>query len=259
MLLTSLPDSSVLSLSIKMTATLVWHSANIAVLLITWKSPLNPTSDPLCLWKSRSHCQASDPSIRLKPTTLVFQVLLNVLTQPPLLASLVKYSCCYAVSQHLILDPLVSPLCKCTNVSITYIMICAVWPQLTRISRGRELGQEGMCNRVHDRYEYKVAYTLAQATRSSWCGRQLCKQHERNNMWYKRELIKNTYSTTAYAGLTAMRDLPRFIVYHSDVMWPYYSGIKKSNSRCNCRFCHHTCSQAEWFFDVMSRLSDRET
>jgi hypothetical protein len=42
-------------------------------------------------------------------------------------------------------------------------------------------------------------------------------------MWYKRELIKNTYSTTEYAGLTAMWDLPRFIVYHSDVMWPYYN------------------------------------
>jgi hypothetical protein len=101
-------------------------------------------------------------------------------------------------------------------------MICAVWPQLTRISRGRELGQESMCNRVHDRYEYKVARTLAQATLSSRCGCQLCKQHERSNMWYQRELIKNTYSTTAYAGLIARRDLPRFIVYHSDVMWPYY-------------------------------------
>jgi hypothetical protein len=30
------------------------------------------------------------------------------------------------------------------------------------------------------------------------------------------------YSTTTYAGLTARRDLPRFIVYHSDVMLPYY-------------------------------------
>jgi hypothetical protein len=86
--------------------------------------------------------------------------------------------------------------------------------QLTRRSRGRELGQEGMCNRVRDRYEDKVVNTLAHAMRSSRCGHQLCKRHERSNMWYKRELIKNTYSTTAYAGLTAMWDLPWFIVYH---------------------------------------------
>jgi hypothetical protein len=75
---------------------------------------------------------------------------------------------------------------------------------------------------VRDRYEDKVAHTLVHACRSSQCGSQLFKQHERSNMWYQRELIKNTYSTTAYAGLTAMRDLPRFIVYHSDVMLPYY-------------------------------------
>jgi hypothetical protein len=103
-----------------------------------------------------------------------------------------------------------------------------VWPQLTHRSHGRELGQEGMCNRVRDRYGYKVAHTLAQATRSSRCGHQLCKQHERSHMWYQRELIKNMYSTTAYAGLTARRDLPRFIVYHSDVMWPYYSPLHKA-------------------------------
>jgi hypothetical protein len=96
-------------------------------------------------------------------------------------------------------------------------------PQLTHRSRSRELGQEGMCNRVRDRYEDKVARTLAQMTHSSRCGRQLCKQHVRSNMRYQRELIKNTYSTTAYAGLTTRQDLPRFIVYHSDVMWPYYT------------------------------------
>jgi hypothetical protein len=52
---------------------------------------------------------------------------------PSILASLVKCSCCYAVSQNLILGPLTqprsiacAPLCKCTNVSITYIMIYAV-------------------------------------------------------------------------------------------------------------------------------------
>jgi hypothetical protein len=39
-----------------------------------------------------------------------------------------------------------------------------------------------ICNRVRDRYEDKVARTLAQTTRSSRCGRQLCKQHERSNM-----------------------------------------------------------------------------
>jgi hypothetical protein len=61
-------------------------------------------------------------------------------------------------------------------------MIYAVRPQLTHRSRGRELGQEGMCNRVRDRYEDKVARTLAHASRSSRCGRQLCKQHERSNM-----------------------------------------------------------------------------
>jgi hypothetical protein len=38
------------------------------------------------------------------------------------------------------------------------------------------------CNRVRDRYEDKVAGTLSQTTRSSRCGRQLCKQHERSNM-----------------------------------------------------------------------------
>jgi hypothetical protein len=44
-------------------------------------------------------------------------------------------------------------------------------------------------------------------------------------MWYQRELIKNTYSTSAYAGSTARKNLPRFIVYHSDVMWPYYKSL----------------------------------
>ena len=33
---------------------------------------------------------------------------------------------------------------------------------VTLRSRGRELGQEGMCNRVRDRYEDEVAHTLAQ-------------------------------------------------------------------------------------------------
>jgi hypothetical protein len=75
-----------------------------------------------------------------------------------------------------------------------------------------------MYNRVRDRYEDKVARTLAQPPQSSLCGWQLCKEHERSNMRYKHELIKNTYSTTAYAGLTARQDLPRFIVYHSDIM-----------------------------------------
>jgi hypothetical protein len=81
------------------------------------------------------------------------------------------------------------------------------------------------CNRVRDRYEDEVAHTLAQSPLSSRCGRQLCKEHKRSNMWNQRELIKNTYSTTAYAGPTARKDLPRFIVYHSDVMWPYYTHL----------------------------------
>jgi alpha-galactosidase/6-phospho-beta-glucosidase family protein len=84
------------------------------------------------------------------------------------------------------------------------------------------------CNRVRDRYEDKVERTLAQTTHSSRCGCQLCKQHERSNMWYQRELIKNRYSTTAYAGLTARQDLPWFIVFHSDVMWPYYIWRQRS-------------------------------
>jgi hypothetical protein len=78
-------------------------------------------------------------------------------------------------------------------------------------------------NRVRDRYEDEVAHTLAHVTRSSRCGRQICKRHERSNMWYERKLIKNTYSTKAYTGLMAMWDLSRFIGYHSDLMWPYYS------------------------------------
>jgi hypothetical protein len=32
--------------------------------------------------------------------------------------------------------------------------------QVTRRSRGQELGQESMCNRVLDRYEDEVAHTL---------------------------------------------------------------------------------------------------
>jgi hypothetical protein len=39
-----------------------------------------------------------------------------------------------------------------------------------------------LCNRVRDRYVYKVAHTLAQPPHSSRCGHQLCKQHERSNM-----------------------------------------------------------------------------
>jgi hypothetical protein len=116
---------------------------------------------------------------------------------------------------------------RCINY-VYYDIICAVWPQLTHKYRGRELGQEGMCNSVRDRYEDEVAHTLAQPPQSSRCVGQLCKEHERSNMWYKRELIKNTYSTTSYAGPTARKDLPRFIVYHSDVMWPYYIYITYS-------------------------------
>jgi hypothetical protein len=98
---------------------------------------------------------------------------------------------------------------------------------LTLAIFGRSTTSRGIgkwCNRVRDRYEEKVAHTLAQPPQCSLCGRQLCKQHERSNMWYQRELIKNTYSTSAYAGSTARKNLPRFIVYHSDVMWPYYNG-----------------------------------
>jgi hypothetical protein len=68
-----------------------------------------------------------------------------------------------------------------------------------------------VCNRVRDRYEDEVAHTLAQPPQSSRCGRQLCKEHERSNMWYQRELIKNTYSTSAYAGSTARKNLPRLL------------------------------------------------
>jgi hypothetical protein len=53
---------------------------------------------------------------------------------------------------------------------------------MTHRSRGRELGQEGMCNRVRDHYEDEVAHTLAQPPQSSQRGRQLCKEHERSNM-----------------------------------------------------------------------------
>jgi hypothetical protein len=182
-----------------MTATWVLHSANIAVNLNYMEKSVQPHQWPLCWWKHRFRCQASDPSI-CKANDIGFPgpVECADVAAPSSLASLVKCSCCYAVSQHLILGPLTqphsiacAPLCKCTNVSIMYIMIYAVWPQLTHRSRGRELGQEGMCNRVPDRYEDKVARTLAQASRSRWCGRQLCKQHERSNMWYQRELIKN--------------------------------------------------------------------
>jgi hypothetical protein len=38
------------------------------------------------------------------------------------------------------------------------------------------------CNKVRDRYEDKVAHTFAHASRSSRCGRQLCKRHERSTM-----------------------------------------------------------------------------
>jgi hypothetical protein len=42
--------------------------------------------------------------------------------------------------------------------------------------------EDELCHRVRDRYEDEVAHTLAHATRSSRCGRQLCKRHERSNM-----------------------------------------------------------------------------
>jgi hypothetical protein len=96
-------------------------------------------------------------------------------------------SCCYVVSQHLILDLL--HVLHYVNVLMYYVyhvyhvyhIMCYV-TRVTRRSRGRELGQEGMCNRVCDRYEDEVAHTLAHATRSSRCGRHLCKRDERSNM-----------------------------------------------------------------------------
>jgi hypothetical protein len=49
---------------------------------------------------------------------------------------------------------------------------------------------EMCCNRVRDRYEDEVAHTLAHATRSSRCGRTLCKRHERSNLlFWKSALI----------------------------------------------------------------------
>jgi hypothetical protein len=76
-----------------------------------------------------------------------------------------KCSCCYAVSQHLILDLL--HVLHYVNVQMyqyVYHIMCYV-TRVTRRSRGRELGQEVMCNRVRDRYEDEVAHTNAEHDR----------------------------------------------------------------------------------------------
>jgi hypothetical protein len=70
---------------------------------MTWKSPLNPISDP---YTGGNIDPVAEHLILIpvKPMTLIFHVPSNMLTYLPLqpFASW-KYICCYSVSQHLIL------------------------------------------------------------------------------------------------------------------------------------------------------------
>jgi hypothetical protein len=198
-----------------MTATLVWHPANIAVHgKVRWTPSVTPYA-----------CGNIDLIAKhLIPVSDWIRLLLWSIAVAMWFPNIWYWTrlCLHYVNVPMYQLRILKNIKKKKKKKIRILWYELYDPQLTRRSRGRELDQEGMCNRVPDRYEDKVAYTLAHAMRTRRCGCQLCKQHERSNMWYKRKLIKNTYSTTAYAGLTAMRDLPRFIVYHSEVMWPYY-------------------------------------
>ena len=53
----------------------------------------------------------------------------------------------------------------CILCNVYYDIICSVCPQVTLRSRGRELGQEGMCNRVRDRMKRRLR-TLLHSRRS---------------------------------------------------------------------------------------------
>jgi hypothetical protein len=48
----------------------------------------------------------------------------------------------------------------CILCNVYYDIICFVCPQVTLRSRGRELGQEGMCNRVRDRMKRRLRALL---------------------------------------------------------------------------------------------------
>jgi hypothetical protein len=91
-------------------------------------------------------------------------------------------------------------------VSITYYVT-----QVTRRTLGRELGQEGMCNRVRDRYEEGCAHSCALRRAQAEAVASYASGINGVTCDYKRKQIKSKYSKKVYTGLTAMQDLSRLL------------------------------------------------
>jgi hypothetical protein len=93
---------------------------------MTWKSPLNPISDP---YTGGNIDPVAKPLILTpaKPTTLIFQAPLNVLTYLPLqpFASW-KSSCCYSVSQHLSLGQILSSSLRPLDHLVDHLLIAVL-------------------------------------------------------------------------------------------------------------------------------------
>jgi hypothetical protein len=81
--------------------------------------------------------------------------------------------------------------------------------QVTHRSCGRELCQEGMCNRVRDCYEEGCAHSCASRRAQANAVASYANGINRVTCDYKRERIKSKYSKKVYTGLTAMQDLSR--------------------------------------------------
>jgi hypothetical protein len=79
--------------------------------------------------------------------------------------------------------------------------------QVTHRSCGQELGQEGMCNRVRDRYEEGCAHSCASRSAQANAVASYANNVKGVTCDYKRERIKSKYSKQAYTCRTAMRDL----------------------------------------------------
>jgi hypothetical protein len=83
--------------------------------------------------------------------------------------------------------------------------------QVTHRFCGQELGQEGMCNRVRDRYEEGCAHSCASRRAQADTVASYANGMKEVTSDYKREQIKSKYSKKAYTGLTAMQDLSRLL------------------------------------------------
>jgi hypothetical protein len=104
------------------------------------------------------------------------------------------------------------PVLICINYvyQLCVSIMCYV-TQVTHRSRDRELGQEGMCNKVRDRYEEGCAHSCASQRARADAVASYANGIKGVTCDYKSKRIKSKYSKKAYTGLTAMRDLSQLL------------------------------------------------